>query len=176
LILAAIKNKLPPGHFPVMFKRAVDFNLRKCFQPKETPISFAALVSLVTAFSCEKRTGVVFGETDAGIANSECVRASNAFLKHLGEALNNNLDYMVVGSIAAAMVGTLALGASSPANAGGLLGDIIEGACGNCGVSRALDQINNDLGNPVDHGAAIVCEAWRNLPATSLSDRPCGRR
>src|SRR5262249_13726194 len=63
-------------------------------------------------------------------------------------------------AIVAAVVGTFAVGMSSAANAGGFLGGIIEDLCGNCGVGDTLDQLNNDLGNPVDHGGAILCDIY----------------
>jgi hypothetical protein len=47
--------------------------------------------------------------------------------------------------------------ASTSAFAGGFLGDIIEGACGNCGAGKALDQANKDMGQPVDQfGNAVA--------------------
>ena len=47
-----------------------------------------------------------------------------------------------------------------PASAGGVIGDLIEGACGNCGVGRALDQVHKDIGQPLDHAGAAVASAY----------------
>lgn len=38
-------------------------------------------------------------------------------------------------------------------SAGGLLGDLIEGACGNCGVGRSLDESHKQIGSPLDSAA-----------------------
>ena len=55
--------------------------------------------------------------------------------------------------IAAALVGSVTCGATN-AKAGGFLGDLVETACGNCGLGRAGDALNAQLGNPVDHAFA----------------------
>ncbi len=42
------------------------------------------------------------------------------------------------------------------AKAGGFFGDLIEGACGNCGVGRALDDANARSGHLFEHGVAAI--------------------
>ena len=53
-----------------------------------------------------------------------------------------------------------ALVLSVQSHAGGFLGDLVESACGNCGVGRAADKLNHQLGNPVDHAAAAALDAY----------------
>ena len=50
--------------------------------------------------------------------------------------------------------------ASVHAQAEGFLGGLIEDVCGGCGVGRTLDEINANLGQPVDHAAAAVADAF----------------
>ncbi len=49
-----------------------------------------------------------------------------------------------------------ALGSVSMANAGGFLGDLIENACGGCGVGKVADKWNAQNNNVFDHAAAKV--------------------
>jgi len=61
--------------------------------------------------------------------------------------------------LAGVVAGFVAADATT-AKAGGFLGDIVERACGNCGLGRAGDALNHQLGNPVDHAGAAVLDAW----------------
>lgn len=65
-----------------------------------------------------------------------------------------NLKNMMI-----AVVAVVALGSSS-AHAGGIIGDLIEAGCGNCGVGKALDKVNANAGNPVDHAVYEVVDAY----------------
>jgi hypothetical protein len=49
---------------------------------------------------------------------------------------------------------------SGSASAGGLIGDLIEGACGGCGVGRALDDAHRQLGNPLDQAGAAAAQSY----------------
>ncbi|MQX98009.1 DUF4157 domain-containing protein [Sinorhizobium medicae] len=49
-------------------------------------------------------------------------------------------ELFIAGFVTVAAMGT-------PAAAGGLIGDLIEGACGNCGVGEKLDEAHKDLKN-----------------------------
>jgi hypothetical protein len=63
--------------------------------------------------------------------------------------------------LAATALVVASLGAvSTSASAGGVLGDIIEGVCGNCGLGRELDEIHRDLGQPLDHIGAAAASAY----------------
>ena len=48
-------------------------------------------------------------------------------------------------SLALSLLSVLVLVTAQPANAGGLIGDIIEGVCGNCGVGKALDDAHRQV-------------------------------
>lgn len=48
---------------------------------------------------------------------------------------------------------------SNGAFAGGLLGDAIEGICGNCGAGRALDRAHESVGQPLDVPGRVIREA-----------------
>lgn len=63
---------------------------------------------------------------------------------------------LVVTTMAAAIFS----GLSTMAHANGFLGGIIEDICGQYGVGDALDEINGELGNPVDHVIAGTCEFY----------------
>jgi hypothetical protein len=57
------------------------------------------------------------------------------------------------------MAGALVLGGATvtkPASASGFLGGLIEGACGGCGVGRALDRANAQSGHIFEHGVAAL--------------------
>ena len=59
---------------------------------------------------------------------------------------------------AAIAVGLGVVAVSSSAHAGGFLGDIINQVAP--GVGTQLDQLNHNLGNPVDHAGAAALDAW----------------
>ena len=50
-----------------------------------------------------------------------------------------------IRSLALTLLSALALVNAQPANAGGLLGDIVEGVCGNCGAGKALDDAHRQV-------------------------------
>jgi len=47
--------------------------------------------------------------------------------------------------LALTLLSTLALVTTQPTNAGGLLGDIVEGVCGNCGAGKTLDDAHRQV-------------------------------
>lgn len=64
-----------------------------------------------------------------------------------------------------------------PAQAGGLIGDIVEGACGGCGAGRALDRAHSDIKEALppykaleEGGTQIVNEAAVQAGATILQE------
>jgi len=59
------------------------------------------------------------------------------------------------------------------AMAGGLIGDIIEGACGNCGAGRALDEAHRNIGQPLDHAAALAAKKY-GVPVSPYCATPQG--
>jgi hypothetical protein len=60
-----------------------------------------------------------------------------------------------------------------PASAGGLIGDLIEGACGNCGAGRQLDNIHRDMGRPLDHVGAAAA-TYYGVPLSPYCATPWG--
>jgi hypothetical protein len=64
-----------------------------------------------------------------------------------------------VSTLLAVAVVTSAIAAfSAPAFAGGLIGDLIAGACGNCGGAEALDEAHKQPGNPLDQAGAAAAQ------------------
>jgi hypothetical protein len=75
--------------------------------------------------------------------------------------------------LAAGMVVASVAAFSTPASAGGVLGDIIEGACGGCGAGRALDQAHTQMGRPLDHVGAAAASAY-GVPMSPYCATPAG--
>ena len=61
----------------------------------------------------------------------------------------------------------------STASAGGLLGDIIENACGGCGVGQQLDEVHKNVGQPLDHVGAAAAQA-QGVPVSPYCLTPQG--
>lgn len=63
--------------------------------------------------------------------------------------------------------------AASPAFAGGFIGDIVEGVCGNCGAGRALDRANEQLGKPAEQIGGAILQA-NGVPLSARCVTPYG--
>jgi hypothetical protein len=72
-------------------------------------------------------------------------------------------------TLALVLAATLAVTASSSARAGGLVGDFLNSVTGT-DIGTQLDDLNGDLGNPFDHGVAIVCDAYLPGCGEALED------
>lgn len=58
----------------------------------------------------------------------------------------------------------------STASAGGLLGDAIEGLCGNCGIGSKLDDLHEDIGKPLDTPGRLTREALVETLGPALAE------
>lgn len=75
----------------------------------------------------------------------------------MNAVLGDTLLFRIRGSLSAIVFVSFAI-VSAGAFAGGLLGDIIEGVCGNCGAGKALDKVHKDLGKPLDVPGRVLRE------------------
>ena len=75
--------------------------------------------------------------------------------------------------LAVAVVASATAAFSAPVFAGGLTGDLIAGACGNCGAGEARDEAHKHPGNPLDQaGAAAARDS--GIPRSPLCASPWG--
>jgi len=58
--------------------------------------------------------------------------------------------------LAVAVVASATAAFSAPAFAGGVIGDLVAGACGNCGGGDARDEAHKQPGNPFDQPGAAA--------------------
>jgi hypothetical protein len=79
----------------------------------------------------------------------------------------------IAAFFAAIIISATAATFSPPAMAGGLIGDLVEGACGGCGAGRALDQAHKQIGRPLDHAAAGVARSY-GVPLSPYCATPAG--
>lgn len=56
---------------------------------------------------------------------------------------------------------------------GGVIGNIIEEACGNCGAGRQLDRAHHDLENPIDRQLAPIVQGY-GAPISPNCATPAG--
>lgn len=76
------------------------------------------------------------------------------------------MKYLVTRNLALTLLTAFALGTAPPAKAGGLIGDIIEGVCGNCGAGRALDNAHRQVKEAIPPYKAIEEGASRIVNET----------
>ena len=62
---------------------------------------------------------------------------------------------------------------ASPAFAGGFIGDLIERGCGGCGVGKALDRANEQLGKPAEQIGGTILQGY-GVPLSARCMTPYG--
>jgi hypothetical protein len=79
----------------------------------------------------------------------------------------------ILVTLSAMSILSLAAGFSAPALAQGVIGGLIEGLCGGCGVGRALDDVHRQLGNPLDQAGAAAAQYY-GVPLSPHCATPWG--